>query len=480
MQYNGKVLIELTPENWDGKSRKMLVWDDTTEKPYEEIVVGYYPQDNCWMSIGPYSYGNSWEHCAEIPTEEFKIEIKPKYDFVENLLKPAQEQNGCITIPKRAVEQMSEMEKAFGIVYKENEELKEIIKSLRVERTEMANSVSSAVWNELMNRAKNIDGPVNTTMAGFGFNDISDIVLNKILEYKPENGELYKSENTQRKMIYRETAEWLSNGDFGFKGISDIGLTKILNYKPEKEVRTEKKSRRMTNRELAEWLAKGNGCCELIENPIDNPIIFTDYNFTINEANNEVPVSFRICAWNETEWHEPMIECIDCSESETEFKLDQDQSKKQIDECTNIEPEKNSEPGKIEPVKNTLYEVGRKYKCYKEHPIASKLYYLNCVFDGFTFKDSLNDTHDANEFIKIELEAIDHAKRTRRMTYSELSSWLNNGTGWFKIGNGRACRSVAYLPDYPPINFDDEVSPDIRIREWFSDTWHEPLVEEDI
>lgn len=87
MTYNGKDLVEMLPETWDGKSRRMLVWDDTSKKPLEGIVVGYYPEDNCWMAVGgPYSDGCKWEHCAEIPEKELRIGIKPKYDFMFNIL----------------------------------------------------------------------------------------------------------------------------------------------------------------------------------------------------------------------------------------------------------------------------------------------------------------------------------------------------------------------------------------------------------
>lgn len=75
MKYNGKELIELSPEKWDGKSREMLVWDDISENPLEGTVLGYYPQDNIWIALVP-SIGSecSWQHCAEMPKEEKEIE----------------------------------------------------------------------------------------------------------------------------------------------------------------------------------------------------------------------------------------------------------------------------------------------------------------------------------------------------------------------------------------------------------------------
>lgn len=90
MKYNGIELTEMLPENWNGKSRKMLVWDDISENPLEGTVLGYFPQDNIWIALVP-AVGSEcgWQHCAEIPKdpdEEPSVKIKPKYDFMENIM----------------------------------------------------------------------------------------------------------------------------------------------------------------------------------------------------------------------------------------------------------------------------------------------------------------------------------------------------------------------------------------------------------
>lgn len=36
MKYNGIELEEMTPKKWNGKSREMLVWDDTSKKPFKK------------------------------------------------------------------------------------------------------------------------------------------------------------------------------------------------------------------------------------------------------------------------------------------------------------------------------------------------------------------------------------------------------------------------------------------------------------
>lgn len=64
MKYKGKELIEMLPENWDGKSRNMLVWCDDT-KPIHRVVCGYDPIHRVWLVA---ETNTVWKHCAEIPT----------------------------------------------------------------------------------------------------------------------------------------------------------------------------------------------------------------------------------------------------------------------------------------------------------------------------------------------------------------------------------------------------------------------------
>lgn len=70
MTYNGFELVEMTTEDWNGKSREMLVWDDDSPSLYKKLVIGYHPHDNCWMSDN----GDFWHHCADIPNEKQNID----------------------------------------------------------------------------------------------------------------------------------------------------------------------------------------------------------------------------------------------------------------------------------------------------------------------------------------------------------------------------------------------------------------------
>lgn len=415
MKYNGKELIEMSPQKWvqkwDGKPREMLAWNCVNDTPVKTRIVDWYSDEHghiIWRDDWRDGVCKYWNNVADIPNEESdkqKKEIVTKYslnDCINSLKchfksKNEDSPDDEIAFPslkesyESIIKYLDELKSLkedrveptpvedvlltrIKVLKEENEELKAKIAPLRSERVEMADSVSSAVWKELMDRAKTIEGSVNTTMAGFSFNDISDIVLNKIMEHKPidkpekklrrmtykevedwliqcngllrignktynniyfdcedRNKEVRdgieicghkehtwheplineylddksedKSENTQRRSNYREFAEYLSHGDFGFNGISDIGLTKILKYKPENN--PENKTRRMTHRELAHWCANGNG--EWAAPSID-VTVYQRFDYDVEREAKEVSEHIKIRGWDETEWHEPLVE----------------------------------------------------------------------------------------------------------------------------------------------------------------------------
>ena len=68
----------------------------------------------------------------------------------------------------------------------------------------------------------------------------------------------------------------------------------------------EPKQKRMTYRQLAEWLAKGNGqYCEDITISLSSKSIGLYYTCADDV---EVPVNARICRWNSYAWIEPTVE----------------------------------------------------------------------------------------------------------------------------------------------------------------------------
>ncbi|MCQ2210841.1 MAG: hypothetical protein MJZ34_11160 [Paludibacteraceae bacterium] len=224
MEYNGFKLIEMTPEKWDGKPIEMLAWNCENDTPVKTRIVDWYKNEHghiIWCDDWRDSVCKYWNNIAEIPEEESdkqKKEIVPEYslnDCINSLKYHFKSKNEDSTDDEIVFPSLKESYKSIikyldelkslkegrveptpfedvllakiKVLNAENKELEDKIKSLRTERVKMADEVSSAVWKELMDRAENIDGPVNTIMAGFGFNDISDLVLNKILDYPYEN-----------------------------------------------------------------------------------------------------------------------------------------------------------------------------------------------------------------------------------------------------------------------------------------------------
>jgi len=67
-------------------------------------------------------------------------------------------------------------------------------------------------------------------------------------------------------------------------------------------IKPEPKKRLMTNRELAKWCAQGNG-----QWSYDTVCTYATYDYC-DDDNELVGSNIRIRAWNEEEWHEPLVE----------------------------------------------------------------------------------------------------------------------------------------------------------------------------
>lgn len=262
MKYNGIELEEMTSEKWDGKSREMLVWVSGDKEPKIKRVIGFDKGFAIGFKIGEDDYYLAYDHCAEIPTEAEEDTMKLLIDNENEILK-LKEENEKLKAKVNELKNSCSYQTYCGMCNVkvkledkiENLE-KEKNKLLSAERYEMASAVSSAVWKELMDRAhKDSYIGVPQMPTGFGFNDISDIVLNKIIDYKPEN-------------------------------------------------MSKKKTRRMTNKELSEWCAKGKG---IFKND-DGNMTYTDFGFNINEMNEPVGGWIHIRGFDEKEWHEPLTE----------------------------------------------------------------------------------------------------------------------------------------------------------------------------
>lgn len=266
MQYKGIYLIDMTPEKWDSlpldRTRDMLVWKYEDEPILQKRRVIEWFKNKNGAVIWRDENNELWNFCAEIPIETKEDAMKLlKVNEKENLeLKEENEKlktkvnelkNSCsfqyyITMCNVKAKLKDKIEN----LEKENQELKEKIKSLQVERSEMARDVAWAVDKELIEKAV-LDHP----HSGHRITIIHELVEKKILEYTENN----KPKKKFRKMTYKELSEWLATGK---------GQYKDGNF--------------------------GSFRTELV--------------YCKNEENTIVDNDCLIRGFNETEWHEPLIE----------------------------------------------------------------------------------------------------------------------------------------------------------------------------
>lgn len=204
MKYNEKELIEMLPENWDGKSRRMFVWNVGMNIPKVVVIIGFH--DNYWITPN----GTRWDYCSEIPKEDLYI----TQNMTEN----------------------------------------EIIEKFKTLRTELKR------W------LKN--------------NDSINLLVNN-LQYSIKTA----------------------------LNLTDVNkhLSEVVDF--SKIDTNEKKTRRMTYRELAKWISNGNGEWVFSEK-CDNNVSIHSFNFVYYacDENKTVSDKYKIRGWDETEWHEPLIE----------------------------------------------------------------------------------------------------------------------------------------------------------------------------
>lgn len=122
MKYNGKELIEMNPEKWDGKPRELLVWmSNRTNDIKKAIIVEWYKNGYgyvIWKDVNM----NYWNYCAEIPKEEPDYSID---DLIKMITKRCEDTSwfpadSCIVEYLKSLKELKE----------ENEKLKVKVKAL--------------------------------------------------------------------------------------------------------------------------------------------------------------------------------------------------------------------------------------------------------------------------------------------------------------------------------------------------------------
>ena len=189
MKYNEKELVEMTPENWDGKSREMLVWSDLADPivgkvSYIKTVVGYNTIKSAWIvNLDGLNY-EDWPHCAEIPTEE-EIEKDSELD---------------VALKRELMEHAKSLNEVCKLK-EENEKLKD----------------ENAELNLVLERRTDFYEKLNKTLESTYLDQEKELVeLRKEIKQLKEK---ITPEKKFRRMTYKELDEWLKQG----KGVVRIG-----------------------------------------------------------------------------------------------------------------------------------------------------------------------------------------------------------------------------------------------------------------
>lgn len=159
MKFNGIELVEMIPENWDGKTRKMIVWCNEHTIPEIRTICGYDPIHFGWIAAETLA---KWNHCAEIPAESY---------ITNNMT---------------------------------SDEIIEKFKNLRTELKQWLknNGASNLLVNNLQYGIKTA---LNLTHANHHFIDVVDFS-------KIDGNTQANSCKTSRRMTCKELSEWCANG----------------------------------------------------------------------------------------------------------------------------------------------------------------------------------------------------------------------------------------------------------------------------
>lgn len=126
------------------------------------------------------------------------------------------------------------------------------------------------------------------------------------------------------KTLRTELKRWLKNNDsrnllvnnlqYSIKtalNLTDVNkhLSEVVDFSKIDTITNMKKTRRMTYRELAKWISNGNGEWAFSEK-CDNNVSIHSLDFVYYACDENKPVSgkYKIRGWDDTEWHEPLIE----------------------------------------------------------------------------------------------------------------------------------------------------------------------------
>lgn len=177
MKFNGIELVEMVPENWNGKTRKMIVWCNEYTIPEIRTICGYDPIHFGWIAAETLA---KWNHCAEIPEETY---------ITNNLTE------------------------------------EEIIEKFKTLRSELKQWLKNNDFRNLLvnNLQYGIKTALNLTHANHHFIDVVDF------------SKIDTNEKKTRRMTHRELANWLSKGNGEWTNAGNRTAYQRFDYDVERE-----------------------------------------------------------------------------------------------------------------------------------------------------------------------------------------------------------------------------------------------------
>ena len=121
---------------------------------------------------------------------------------------------------------------------------------------------------------------------------------------------------------------------------------------------------------------------------------------------------------------------------------------------------------------STMGVVDPKHYDYRVKPDSK--WFVHGMAGGKFYKDKSSDVYVKFEGTEEECDVwiAEHTFKTRRMTNRELAKWCADNKGqWGNAGDARCYHAYSYIS-----GDNTEIPDSIKLREWNSDQWHEPLV----
>lgn len=271
-------LEEMTPSQWDGKSRDMLVWNDSDiHELATRPVIGFI--DGHWITL--HGWYDKWDHCAEIPKEMASTEL---------LLENARLQGEILKLK----EEKKQLNLELNLLQKCNKQID----------SDITDTETNVNIREYQRMVYDMELLLINGHSYYQYDDVDNLCTKFITDMKKlmeENNRL-KSEKhdmeSPQKTCDNDCGNSLVIGTIGEP--NEVLHACIADPKPCNIL--TRKYRTMTNRELAEWLAKGNGQYRFSSalEPRFEYIYCGEDDATVQD-------NITIRGWDEQIWHEPVI-----------------------------------------------------------------------------------------------------------------------------------------------------------------------------